>query len=872
MTIQGIAQIILILSSGFLCRLVFSEDRKGIRPGCFAFISASLSIGLLIVAGFLLALASLFSVWGVIGLEYVVLFVAAFIKAGGFAGFKNRREFYKNIQLFFSISFSKPELKPVYIPFMLLFLLLCILYFRPAEYIHGGFDPGIYINSGVNLAKTGSPFFTDKIVNDLGYEKARRFLGMFTINPLGVSIINQFEGRMGSQFYPGLPILYAAAYRTAGYDLFLYIQPLIALLSLFALYCFISSVFGKPAAALAVALYSVNLITVWFARYPVAEPLAVLLISAGLYLLLDFYEHGGKFKSVSGGLMLSAALLTRPDAALALLPVSLVGLYRYVWRKWKPGEGWFYIMALAGFVASIFYAVFYTGGYLRGVFISFIGVSVKKERALTKAGILSLLLMIALATLILLLRKREKIVKFLSRFKRLAAFIPTAAACILLSLVIFQFFIRPALPFAFLSPQDNSLVRLGWYFAPLGVGWDKIQVLPQPWVWILLKGGILLAAIAAAYAVEKARDYKKALFHLLWIPYALLYFQDLRIEPEHFWLNRRYLMFILAGIIACLSAAAIELWKTRRGKDFKNILFKTAAASLILFYAASFLLGTSLIARNKEWKGMKQSLARFDASLPPKCAVIIDGSEPHTLEPLHLPLMTFLDREVSTLKNGSIHLDSLPMMCEQLAEMYGDVIYITPESGRAPCIPGRWGLIGTQKIETKLFETPFVLDYRPPAKAVGYALPVNAYIYISKRLRAANGGFVDVGSEGDIYITGDWYGREEYQGLTFRWCGETAGFVTYIDKDAEYIEMIAASGRTKGIPPANVTLLINGCEIARFTAGPFFRKYRFPLPPGTRGDIELTIKTNPWTPADYGIPDPRRLGLKIDFIKIAKKD
>jgi 4-amino-4-deoxy-L-arabinose transferase-like glycosyltransferase len=869
MTIQGIAQIILILSSGFLCRLVFSEDRKGIRPGRFAFISASLSVGLLIVAGFLLALASLFSVWGVIGLEYAALFVAAFIKAGGFAGFKNRRIFSKNIKVFFSISFSKLELKPVFIPLALLFLLLCFLYFRPAEYIHGGFDPGIYINSGVNLAKTGSPFFTDKIVNDLGYEKARRFLGMFTINPLGVSIINQFEGRMASQFYPGLPILYATAYQTAGYDIFLYIQPLIALLSLFALYYLISSVFGKPAAALAVALYSVNLITVWFARYPVAEPLTVLLISAGLYLLLDFYEHGGKFRSVSGGLMLAAALLTRPDAALALLPVSLIGLYRYVWRKWKPGEGWFYIVSFAGFAASIFYAVFYTGGYLRGVFVSFIGVSIKKERALTKAGVLSLLLIIALAVLLVALKNRERIVRFLGRFARVITFIPTAAACILLSLVIFQFFIRPALPFAFLSPQDNSLVRLGWYFAPLGIGWDKIQSIPQPWVWILLKGGILLAAIAAAYAVEKARDYKKALFHLLWIPYALLYFQDLRIEPEHFWLNRRYQMFILVGIIACLSAAAIELWNTRRGKDFKNILFKIVFGLLIAFYAASFLLGTSLIARNKEWKGMKQSLARFDASLPPKCAVIIDGSEPHTLEPLHLPLMTFFGREVSTLKNSSVHLDSLPMMCEKLAKEYGDVIYITPESGRAPRIPGRWGLIGAQKIETKLFETPFVLDYRPPVKAISYALPVKAYIYISKRLRAANGGFVDVGSEGDIYITGDWYGREEYQGLTFRWCGETAGFVTFLEKDAAYIEMIAASGRTESVPPAYVMLLINGREIARFTADPFFRKYRFPVPPGIRGDIELTIKTNPWTPANYGIPDPRRLGLKIDYLKFS---
>jgi hypothetical protein len=86
------------------------------------------------------------------------------------------------------------------------------------------------------------------------------------------------------------------------------------------------------------------------------------------------------------------------------------------------------------------------------------------------------------------------------------------------------------------------------------------------------------------------------------------------------------------------------------------------------------------------------------------------------------------------------------------------------------------------------------------------------------------------------------------------------------------VEIIAASGRTKGVPPANVTLLINGREIARFTADPFFKKYRFPVPPGIRGDIELTIKTNSWKPSDYGIPDSRRLGMKIDYIKITNKD
>lgn len=866
MNAEGIIQIALMLGAGFIIQAMFARREKAVPFGRFVFLSLTSSVMLLVLAGFLLMLPSVYSLWSVIGLEYLI-FASVIIHRILNPKKSGKRRQLSILSAAFPIRLSRPAFKIIYIPLIIVFIFVCNLYMRPAEYIHGGFDPGIYINSGANLAETGSPFFTDEIVKELGYQKARRFLGMFTINPLGVSIISQFDGRMASQFYPGLSVVYAFAYETAGYDFFLYIQPLISLLSLFALYYFTSSVFGRGTAALAGALYSFNLIPVWFARYPVAEPLTILLIATGLYLLLEFYKDGIRFNAVSSGMMFAAALLTRPDAALILLPLSVFALYRYIWKKWRSGEVAVYLITLAGFAASIFYAVFYTGGYLRGVFISFIGVSVKKERALMKAGILLLLFILALAVLFFLLKKREKIAAFFSRFRRAGSFIPTAAACILLSLVLFQFFIRPALPFAFLSPHDNSLVRLGMYFAPLSAGWDRLQGLAQPWSWLLVKGGVLIAALAAVYAVEKARDYRKALFHFVWIPYALLYFQDLRIEPVHFWLNRRYLMFILFGLIASLCVVISELWR----KKAKQALFlKIFACALISYFAVNFALGTAMIARNKEWKGMRTAVGRFDASLPKKTAVIIDGSAPYTLEPLHLPLMTFFCRRVSTLKNNSVHLDSLPVMCEQLAEKYGNVIYITPETGRAPRIPGRWGLIGTHIIETRLFEVPDLHEYRPPEKAVDYKMPVNAYIFISKHLRAGNGGAVDVGSEGDIFITGDWFAREEALGTTFRWCGASAGFVTYLEKDAKSVEITAASGRMNGAPPAKVTLLVNGREAACFTADPFFKTYRFPLPPGVKGDIELTIKTTTWKPAGYGIPDNRKLGLKIDFIQFVK--
>jgi hypothetical protein len=867
----GIVKLVLLLLAGFipwLFRFDVKEKTGRMEFGKFMFLSIVTSIIFSILIGYILAILEIFSTVLLIIFEYLIallyLFLRFLIYRKGGAG---------NIRGFFVLFKERlvppklPEFMLHYLLFVIILVAIFLLYMKPAEYIHGGFDPGLYVNGGINLSKTGSPLFYDEIVRDLGYENSRRFLGMFTINPLGTSILNQFKGKMASQFYPGFTIWYAIAYETVGFNMFLYIQPVLALISLFGLYFFTSTVFNRSIAALAVVLYSINIIAVWFVRYPVSEILAILLLSSSLYLLLHFQSDGDIRKSVIGGAAAAAALLTRPDTALILIALGAVGIYRYLWQRWRKGESFFYVAVMIGFFASLFYALFYTGGYLRGIFVSFIGVGLYKERALARSFIIFLLLLIFIALLVFLLKRRNKITNYLKRYRGLSRFFPSLFAAVILSFIIFQFFIRPSLPFAFLSPHANSLVRLGWYFAPLGIGWDNIMSLSEPIKWLLLKGGILFALLSAVYVLEKSRDERVWLFHITWLSYAFLYFQDLRIETVHFWLNRRYLMFILFGILCCISIPLIQIWK----KAKKKVLMRSVVVLIALFYVFNFSLGTKLIWDHREWIGINEKLVRFESNIPGDAMIIIDGSPPYTLNPLHLPLSVIFDRKVSTLKNSSPYLDSLPVICEELDRLYGKVVYITPDKESMSSISGYWGYIGANHIRTEVFEQPYVLDYRPPAKSKPYIFPVYMYRFLSENLLSSRAEGINIGADDDYFIAGEWYLRENEGDIFYRWTGAEAEVVVPVKMGAKVLEINLASGRPTGVPPAEVSLIIDEEKVINFTPDPRFKTYRFNIRNIRGHATRIKINTNTWKPDSYNLNDSRKLGVKVNYLRFTER-
>src|SRR5262245_44715315 len=98
---------------------------------------------------------------------------------------------------------------------------LCIWRFFPAaEYIIGGQDPGVYVNEGISIARTGTMFRHDAVVADVP-EPARdlffrshgreeyyglRFMGIFITNPATGDVM------------PGFPHLFPASV-TIGYGL-----------------------------------------------------------------------------------------------------------------------------------------------------------------------------------------------------------------------------------------------------------------------------------------------------------------------------------------------------------------------------------------------------------------------------------------------------------------------------------------------------------------------------------------------------------------------------------------------------------------------------------------------------------------------------
>ncbi len=847
--------LILVILPGFLTWSLKAVQPEKLSLTMYLFFSVVTSLSYTVVTGMILGIVGIFSVFLLAITEnlifILILFVIRYRSGVKTAGIKEL--FVLPTRPGFNLSFKNILITGFII-------LLILLYFQPAEYIIGGFDPGIYTNSGINLAETGSFLFYDYVLREMDFDSSSAYLGMFSMNPLGLSELDRYDGKMASQFYPGLPVWYAVSYKMFGYKNFLNIQPFFALLALMALFLLVREVFNSRTAWIAVVLYSINIITVWFGRFPIAEPLTVLLISTSVLLLLRFHETGRFLVSFSGGLLLAAALLTRPDAALVL--VGLAGIYYFRALKSETGkyEYLYYLTAVGGFVMSLIYAVFFTGGYLRGLFLGFVGVSLKKETSLFRAGLLGVLLIFISVILIIGLKRRESLVLFLNRFKRYSKFIPTTIAAAFFSLILFQFFIRPALPFAFLSPHDNSLLRLGWYFAPLGAGWETLSNLPQPWKWFVLHGLIFMGALAVVHLLERSRDMKKWVFNLLWIPFALLYFQHLRIETVHIWLNRRYMMFILFVFITAI-AFALDRFMSKEGRHRRVRL--AAAGAMIFIIAGSFLSSLALIADHADMRGMRRQIGELNEFIPANSFIIIDDSPPHTLRPLQLPLKTRFKRDIAILKNSSIHLDSLPEMCRKFEKDFNEIVFLSPHLKFPPPLPGMWEYLGTRLIEYETLETPDLHDYRPPSKFIQEQMPVHLFAFMSERRYKMRSTQLDIGNNDDHHIAGDWYNKERIGGYTFRWTGERAEINLARHPGADKLVLTMSAGARVLSSPPEVIITIDNSGTFKIHPDREFREYSFPVS-GFEGNVlKVTIETNTWKASGDG----RALGVMVSRVE-----
>lgn len=271
---------------------------------------------------------------------------------------------------------------------LLITIVFAALVARPFEVVRGGLDAGVYANTGIAIARTGSIVQHDPIVAEIGRRAAAGDVSarQFESNVLGTQnpvrflatrlraagfFINAGElpvGRIVPQFFHLWPAWIAVFVAMLGPTAGLVATGAAGTLGVILLGLIGRRFGGWLVGLLAAAFLALMTPQVWFSRMSTSEALAQALILAGLWAYTHFADSRDRRARIWWGAIAGAAFgqlaLTRIDFALAVAPVVGLLLYVAITRRWHSGYTAL-ALALGGFLAhAALHALFISRAYL----------------------------------------------------------------------------------------------------------------------------------------------------------------------------------------------------------------------------------------------------------------------------------------------------------------------------------------------------------------------------------------------------------------------------------------------------------------------------------------------------------------------------
>ena len=161
----------------------------------------------------------------------------------------------------------------------------------PSEYIIGGKDPGVYVNEGIQIAQRGAIVVRDPVVASVPGVRARPVLSRATGQPRalrrrraswGSTFVDPDRGAVVGQFPARVPGVDRDRPRPRRTDRRAAAVAFWGVLGVLSVYFFGARLLGRPAAAAAATLLALNVVQVWFARYPNADIVMQALLFAAL--------------------------------------------------------------------------------------------------------------------------------------------------------------------------------------------------------------------------------------------------------------------------------------------------------------------------------------------------------------------------------------------------------------------------------------------------------------------------------------------------------------------------------------------------------------------------------------------------------------
>lgn len=833
-TVDALAQFLLIayIPGAFIYRLPFA--RREVRMGLPAEERAFWAVILSIITASCVALA--LAAFG----EYSFrrLLIAEGAVAVGAAVLSGRR-----------LRLSEPARRLTWTALIPLSLVLlgAYLYSPTAEYVIGGKDPGTYMNEGIQIAQRGSLTIVDPLVaavpqatRDLFFPShdnptyyGTRFMGFFILDPSA--------GTVSGQFPHLFPVWIAIGY---GLDGLTGARETIAwwsMLALVAVYMTGRRLVGTTAAAVGTLLLAINVVQVWFARYPNAElPMAALLL-AGLLAHARAHVDGDRFFAPVAGVLLALLLFLRFDAVLAIAAVGAAALLAMPYGRWL--DPWFATTGAIGLAIATLYLTIMLAPYMELPLIFLTNLTIWHLAGLVIAAAA----VVGVATL----ARRSRTLADGAR-----EWIPRVLAAGTLGLAIYAYFFRVA--GGRLAEHDASAFRtFGHYY--------------------LTAPGLAAAVIGLVLLVRRSFWRAPALF-LTTLVFAGFFFYKIRIVPDHFWMARRFLPIILP--MAMLATSALAFWSiARRVSERAASVRPGHPVTLLLPVVFVTVLGghyvgaVTPIRHHVEYAGLIPRLEHLANRFRDDDLVVVESRNASDTHVLALPLAYIYARNVLVLNSPRPDKGQFLEFLTWARARYGNVYFI---GGGGTDLLSR--AIGVLPVDSERFQIPEYESARNayPTGVRHKEFDFGIYRFVDPNPQA--GPFqLDVGTLDDLHVV-RLHAKERTGDVTFRWTRD----VSYVEllgvraSDRTVTLWLADGGRPPDVPRAQVRVTLEGVLLGTVIATDEFKPYTFEIPPEVAAasaaktdPARLMLESNTWNPqADSGLDDDRDLGVMLDRVEV----
>ncbi len=744
------------------------------------------------------------------------------------------------------------------VPALVVLAASLLLHARPSEYIVGGRDPGAYVAAMALVGRTGGIVTTDATVLSI----PREDMDLFFRNPtnpdftwgrfMGFPLERPETGRVFPEFYHLFPTFGAYLFQSMGVKGGLATSPIFGVLGTLGVFFVLRRLFGPPAALLGALLLATNVVQVWFARYPVSEPMSQFLLFLGLLAFLLWEERGSAALGLLAGAAFGLSLLVRIDSVLVVVPLGAYVLVRRArrdlpWRRALP--------VLVPFVAlgahSLLHAMVFARKYLLAV------ANRPYWRQPPEAWVAAAVLALGLALTVHAVGPR--VLRWLGSHRE---GFRTGVLGAITVLALYAYFLRPwlsawaggdgndsalalsdpwllgRLGFGRLAAHDaQALVRLGWFVTPLG----------------LVLG---LLGLLATIRGLRPRDLFPV---LLTLTFSLFYLYKIRVWNDYYFALRRFVPVTLPFL---LGFAALALVRAARGGRASRI----AAGGATLALLVGFGRDTWPLVTYRDWKNTVRFVDDVSRRFGADDVVVFEQAQ--SIHLLSLPLWAVHGKNVVELARFRPDPERLRHVVEAWRGRYKNVYFVrTYRSGSDFC-----GIFLEQgeRLSFGTYEWQRAYDGKPKGpepRSLEFSI---SRVVPPEKLQVPPLPEVDVGGTDDIQVSG-FFDKEGGGDLTYRWTGPCASVYLPGAVAGASVVLRTSTGQRPLDRPAVVRVSLSGLPLGEFDGASSWveRTLRLPnpLPPGPP---VLRLEVPSWRPANVlpGSLDTRDLGIMVDRIRV----